>query len=76
MPAKAPQCWACGHLIGKKPAVSMDGSNDKHVCFDCWMRVPTSKRILIRLIALPEEDGGLGLRAILRRFLPPLFGRN
>ena len=87
MPDKAPQCFACLELLSDRD-VSLDGGPTKHVCRKCWMKLPTFRRIQLASFHRSAEDGGLGLRDFLDRFMramdnaeegngPPIWpGRN
>lgn len=67
---RAPQCWSClTFLQVGGPGISLDGGTTPHICKGCWGKLPVYRRIQLQLMARPAEEGGLGLRALVERFL-------
>jgi hypothetical protein len=69
MSAKVAQCWSCLNFLEGKGAISLDGGANYHVCLACWKKIPVYRRVQLQLMSRPVEDGGLGVRAMVERFL-------
>lgn len=67
-PAKVPQCFACLAILDDK-AIALDGGSTLHVCMKCWRQLPKYRRIQLRMMATSVDQGGIGIRDFLERFM-------
>jgi hypothetical protein len=67
MTEKAPTCWSCSKYVGS--GHSLDGGHTLNVCDECWKKLSVYQRLHLQLLARSVQDGGIGLRDAVDRFL-------
>lgn len=67
-------CWSCRGRIDPVDGVSLHdtaddtGSDELHVCADCWKEIPASERIRLGFLFRSRDGGGSGIVDLIASF--------